>query len=485
MRQIPDGRSRHNKGKVEMKLTKTILIGMVAAAALPIAAFADGEGSSWDGQVAGERYEGSGAATSERILSDSEIRDIISRSGVSGANADVRYMGGSQTAVETTMCCENIEEQVETRSEVEETTSYVDAVTRREILQPVQRTLIQPIERRVAQGRVEEATEDMRFEENRLPVRIERDPTPTVVENYIPQVTTETRDEVTETTYDVVTRRDIIQPVERTTVVPVQRRIVRPRTETVTNDTRYETNRAPLERRADPIPAMVENVTEEVTTVTEERYTETTVPYVATRNIYQPMTRTTIQPIERQILRGTTETITEDTRYEEERLPLRVDTEAAPAMVENIIPQVTERTILEVEDVYIDQITRNVIQPVVITTIQPVEYVRVNETTETATNPTRYEEETLSGIVEDAVIPETVVNYMPQLTEEFVEERSETYFDAVVQRDIYQPVVRTIIQPVEIRRMNATTETVTNATRYETVRASLVVLNLGSPCNCN
>ena len=313
-----------------MKLTKKILIGMVAAAALPVMAFADGDGTSWDGQVAGERYANDGATTSERILTDAEIRDIISRSGASGANADVRYMGGSQTAVETTMCCENIEERVETRSEIEETTTYVDAVTRREILQPVQRTLIQPIERRVAQGRTEEATEDMRYEENRLPVRIERDATPTVVENYIPQVTTETRDEITESYYDVVSRRDIIQPIERTTVIPVQRRIVRPRTETVTNDTRYETNRAALERRADPIPAMVENTTEEVTTVTEERYTETSVPYVATRNVYQPMTRTTIQPVEHQILRGTTETRTDETRYEEERLPLRVDTEAAP-----------------------------------------------------------------------------------------------------------------------------------------------------------
>ncbi len=468
-----------------MKLTKKILIGMVAAAALPVMAFADGDGTSWDGQVAGERYANDGATTSERILTDAEIRDIISRSGASGANTDVRYMGGSQTAVETTMCCENIEERVETRSEVEETTTYVDAVTRREILQPVQRTLIQPIERRVAQGSTEDITEDMRYEENRLPVRIERDETPTVVENYIPQITTETRDEITETYYDVVTQRDIIQPVERTTVIPVQRRIVRPRTETITNDTRYETNRAELERRADPIPAMVENITEEVTTVTEERYTETMVPYVATRNIYQPVTRTTIQPVERQILRGTTETRTDETRYEEERLPLRVDTEAAPAMVENIIPQVTERTVLEVEDVYIDQITRNIIQPVVITTIQPIEYVRVNETTENITNPTRYEEETLPGRVEDAMIPETVVNYIPQLTEEFTEEMSESYFDAVVQRDIYQPVVRTIIQPVEIRKVRATTETVTNATRYETVRASLVVLNLGSPCNCN
>lgn len=468
-----------------MKLTKTILIGMVAAAALPISAFADGDGSSWNGQVAGDRYQAAGSATSERILTDAEIRDIISRAGATGGNADVRYMGGSQTAIETTMCCENTEERVETRSEVEETTTYVDAVTRREIIQPVQRTLIQPIERRVAQGRTEETTETMRYEENRLPVRVERDPVPAVVENYIPQVTTETRDEVTEEYYDVVTRRDIIQPIERTTVVPVQRRITRPRVETVTAETRYETRRAPLERRADPIPATVENVTEQVTTVTEDRYTEVAVPYVATRNVYQPLTRTTIQPIERQILRGTSETRTDATRYEEERLPGRVETEAAPGAVENIIPQVRELTVLEVQDVYIDQITRNIIQPVVITTIQPIENVLVNGRTETSTNPVRYEEEVLAGRVEDAMIPQTVMNYIPQVTEDYREERSETYFDAVTQRDVYQPVVRTLVQPITYRRVNATTETVTNPTRYETVRASLVVLNLGAPCNCN
>jgi len=468
-----------------MKLTKTILIGAAAAALLPMTAFADGDGSSWDGQVAGERYSAAGSATAERILTDEEIREIIASSGASGANTDVRYMGGSQTAVESEYCCGGTEEQMETRTEVQETTEYIDAVTRREIIQPVQRTLIQPITREVLEGRDESITEDMTYITNRLPTRYERDDTPAVVENYIPQVTTNNTEEITETTYDVVARRDIIQPIERTMVVPVQRRITRPRVETITAETRYETRTAPTERNTIVVPETVENLTEDLTTVTEEQYSERVVPYVATRNIYQPSTVTTIQPIERQILRGTTETITQDTRYEEERLPLRVETEEAPQLVENVIPQVTERTILEVEDVYIDQITRNIIQPVVITTVQPVINEVLQGRTETETRETRYETETLPGRTESVTVPQTVVNYIPSVEEVYQEERSETYFDAVTQRDIYQPVVRTIIQPIEYRRVNARTETVTNPTRYETVRASLVVLNLGAPCNCN
>ncbi|MEQ3745441.1 MAG: hypothetical protein ABNH53_04310 [Henriciella sp.] len=468
-----------------MKLTKTILIGAAAAALLPMTAFADGDGSSWDGQVAGERYSAAGSATAERILTDEEIREIIASSGANGANTDVRYMGGSQTAVESEYCCGGTEEQMETRTEVQETTEYIDAVTRREIIQPVQRTLIQPITREVLEGRDESITEDMTYITNRLPTRYERDDTPAVVENYIPQVTTNNTEEITETTYDVVARRDIIQPIERTMVVPVQRRITRPRVETITAETRYETRTAPTERNTIVVPETVENLTEDLTTVTEEQYSERVVPYVATRNIYQPSTVTTIQPIERQILRGTTETITQDTRYEEERLPLRVETEEAPQLVENVIPQVTERTILEVEDVYIDQITRNIIQPVVITTVQPVINEVLQGRTETETRETRYETETLPGRTESVTVPQTVVNYIPSVEEVYQEERSETYFDAVTQRDIYQPVVRTIIQPIEYRRVNARTETVTNPTRYETVRASLVVLNLGAPCNCN
>jgi hypothetical protein len=468
-----------------MKLTKSIMIGAAAAILLPATAFADGDKTSWDGQAAGERYAAAGATTADRVLTDEEIRNIISQSGANSANTDVRYMGGSETAIETIMCCENIDEQIETRTEIEETTEYVDAVTRREITQPVQRTLIQPITREVLQGSVEDITEDRVYETRRLDTQYVRDDVPAVVENYIPQVTTETRDEVTETYYDVVTRREIIQPVERTTVVPVQRRIIRPVTETITNEIRYETQTAPVQRNSVAIPATIENVTDEVTTVTEDQYTEKMVPYIATRNIYQPKTITTIQPIERQILRGRTESITEATRYEEERLPLRVETEDAPQIIENITPRVSERTVLEVEDVYINNVTRNIIQPVVVTTIQPVVNEVLQGRTETETRATRYETETLAGKTEAVAIPQTVVNYIPQLTEEYQEENSETYFEEITQRDIYQPVVRTIVQPIEVRKMNPKTETVTNATRYETVRASLVVLNIGAPCNCN
>lgn len=468
-----------------MKLVKSMTLGAAALALLPMAAFADGDKNSWNAQAAGERYAAGGSATADRALSDDEIRDIIAQAGANGANTDVRYMGGSDIAVETRMCCENVEEQIETRTEIEETVEYIDAVTRREIIQPVQRTLVQPITREVLQGSVEDITEDRVYETVRLDTRIERDEVPAVTENYIPQMTTETREEITETYYDVVTKREIIQPVERTTVVPVQRRIVRPVIENVTNEIRYETRTAPAQRESIVIPATVENITEDVTTVTEEQYSEKVVPYIATRNIYQPKTVTTIQPIERQILRGTTESITEATRYEEEILPVRVEMEDAPQVVEKIIPQVTERTVLEVEDVYIDEVTRHVIQPVVVTTIQPVVKEMLNGRTETETRATRYETETLSGKTEAVSIPETMVNYHPQLTEEYQEEVTETYFDAVTHRDIYQPVVRTLVQPVEVRKMNPKTETITNATRYETVRASLVVLNIGASCNCN
>ena len=77
------------------------------------------------------------------------------------------------------------------------------------------------------------------------------------------------------------------------------------------------------------------------------------------------------------------------------------------------------------------------------------------------------------------------MNYIPQVSTQTREEVSETYFEAVTQRDIIQPVVRRIIQPVEYRRVRPQTERVTAPTRYETQRASLVVLNVGGGCNCN
>ncbi|GGB71684.1 MULTISPECIES: hypothetical protein [Henriciella] len=466
-----------------MKLTSKLLVSVVALSALPIVAHADGD-KSWTGQAVGDRYTSSGSETGERVLTDAEIRDIISRSGASGP-ADVRYMGGSETAIETNLCCENVEERVTEQTEVEETTTYFDAVTRREITQPVERTLIQPIERRIVRGRTEEVTEPTRYEEERLPVIIEQDDVPAIVENVTEDVTVENVEEATETYYDVITRREITQPVERTTVVPVQRRITRPRTETVTAETRYETVRAPVRIEEQPVPAIVENITEQVNEVTRDEVTETYVDAVTRRDVYQPVVKTMVQPIERRILRGTTETVTNPTRYEEERLPVRVETSPAPQVVEEIIPQVTERTVLEVEDVYIDQVTRNVIQPVVITTIQPVERRVLRAQTERVTAPTRYEEERLPVRVEADPIPETQINYIPQVSTQSREEVTESYFEAVTQRNVIQPVVRKIIQPVEYRRVRAQTERVTAPTRYETQRASLVVLNVGGGCNCN
>jgi hypothetical protein len=459
--------------------TSLMAMSVLAMAAFPLAASA---------QDSGVRYEPRGDQA-DRVLSQTEINDLIAQARSAGVavagQSEVRYVGASEAAVETVQCCENVEERIEERSEVKETESTFSAVTQRDVIQPIQRTLIQPIERRVARGRVESVTEAARVEENRLAVRVERDPTPEVVVNNIPQERTETRDEVVESTYDVVGRREVIQPVERTVVVPVQRRITRPRVETVTAAPRFETRVAPAQVQQAAVPQMTENRIPQVTETTRDEYTETFVDFVERRDVVQPVTRITIQPVERQRLVGTTETVTAETQFREERLPVRVETTPAPAVTENIVPQVTERTVFEVEDVYIDQITKNIIQPVVITTVQPIERQRLVGQTETITAAAQIEEQRLPGRVEDVVIPQTQVNFIPQVTEQTREEASETTFSAVTQRDVIQPIVRTLIQPVEIRRPNLQTETVTAPTRYETVRASLVVLNVGGACNCN
>ena len=270
------------------------------------------------------------------------------------------------------------------------------------------------MKRRIVRARTETITEDTRFEEERLPVRVEQDPVPAPIDNVIPQETTETREEVTETFYDAVTQRDIIQPIVRTTVIPVQRRITRPRTETITNETRFETRTAPVRVESDPVPAAAESVEEQVQTVTRDEITETFVDAVAQRDIIQPVVRTIVQPVEIRRLRPQTETLTNETQFVEERLPVRVETEAAPAAVENLIPQISERTVLEVEDVYTDQITRNIIQPVVITTIQPVERRLLRAQSETITRDPIFQEERLAGVVEADPIPQTVENFIPQ-----------------------------------------------------------------------
>ncbi len=463
-----------------MKLKSSLMaVSILAGAMFPLVAVA---------QDTGVRYEARGEAA-DRVLSQSEIDALIAQARQSGVavagSTDVRYVGANGAAVETVQCCENVEERVEERTEVKETETTFNAVTQRDVIQPIQRTLIQPIERRVARGRVESTTEAARLEENRLPVRVERDPVPAVVTNTIPQERTETREERFETTYDSLGRREIVQPTERTVVVPVQRRITRPRVETVTAEPRYESRVAPAQVQAAAAPQVTENRIPQVTEQTREEVTETFVDFVERRDVVQPVTRITIQPVERQRLIGRTETVTNAEQRVEERLAVRVETQPAPALVENIVPQVTERTVFEVEDVYIDQVTRNVIQPVIITTVQPIERQRLVAQTETITAAVQVEEQRLTGRVIDAVIPQTLTNFIPQVSEENREEVSETTFEAVTQRDVIQPIVRTLIQPVEVRRANITTETVTAPTRYETVRASLVVLNVGGPCNCN
>lgn len=463
--------------------TKLIAATMLTMTALPTVAFAQGT-LDWDGKEAAGQYVSQVAQSQERALSQNEIDDLIRRAGQAGSDYEVRYVGGSQQAVETDLCCENVEEQVTERTEVQETTTYFDAVTSREVIQPVERTIVQPIERRLVRARTETVTEEPRYEEERLPVRIERDPTPQVVVNNIPQERTETRDEITETYFDAVTARTVIQPLERTTVVPVQRRITRPRVETTTAETRYEQRTAPVRVEREPVPAVVETFTPQITTNTRDEYTETYVDAVTQRDVVQPVIRTVIQPVERQILRGTTETVTADTQFVEERLAPRVERDGVPAITENVQQRLIEKTLYEVQDVYIDQVTRNVIQPVVITTIQPVEYQRVQGRNEVVTNAVQFETQTGQGRVEEQPIPAAAVNYIPQETVETRDEYSESYFEAVTQRDVIQPIVRTLIQPIEYQRVRGTTETVTAPTQYETVRASMIVLNVGGPCNC-
>ena len=466
-----------------MTFASKLLISAALVAALPFAASADGEKGTWDKDAVNQRYEQKGSETSERILSEEQVRDIVKRSGKDGP-ADVRYLGGPEKAVDTELCCETVEEQLTEKPEIQETTKYIDAVTERNITQPVERTFVQPVERRIVNERTEEITEKTRYEEERLPVRYEEDAVPAVRETVTEDVTVEQVEEATETYYDVITKREVIQPIERTTVVPVKRRIMRPVTETITNKTRYETRHAPLVIEADEIPNVRETVTEDVKVLYRDEVNETVVDVVSERNIHQPVVRTQVQPVERRILRPQSETVTRDKRYEEQRLEKRGETERAPVVQETIIPKVTERTVLEVHDEYVDQINRTIIQPRVVTTIQPVERRVLRAQTENIVAPTRYEEERLGVRYEKQVIPETRTNYIEHVTEEYREEVNESYFDAVTERHVIQPVTRRLIQPVEYRRPNPVTETVTAPTRYETRRASVVVLQVGESCEC-
>ncbi|WP_300391592.1 hypothetical protein [Henriciella sp.] len=390
-----------------MRVYSKMLIGAALFAALPFAAQADGEKGTWDKDAVNQRYQAVGADSSDRILTEEQVDDIIRRSGTQGP-AGVRYLGGPEAAVDSELCCETVEEQVTEKTEVEETTTYFDAVTKRNIIQPVERTITQPIDRRILRPRSETVTNETRYEEERLPKRVETLPAPPVQEKIIPQVTEKTVLEVQDEYVDQVTR-NIIQPVVITTVQPVERRILRPQTETVTNKTRYEEERLPVRVEKDTVPPVKETVTEDVTVEKVEETSETYYDAVTRREVIQPIERTTVVPVKRRILRPVTETVVNDTRYETRRAPVRVE--------EDTVPPVMETVTEEVNEVYRDEV-------------------------------------------------------------------NETYFDAVTEREIIQPVVRRLIQPVEYRKPNPVTETITAPTRYETQRASLVVLTVGEGCDC-
>lgn len=470
-----------------MKKSQGLLIaGMLAMTAIPAWLTAS---AGEDGGVGGVQYDR--VAPDGRVLTEQEILELLQRSGQATTNIDpnnveVEYQAtGNTIAAETNICCENVEEVVTETVEVQETTTYMDEITEREIIQPIERTLIQPVERQILQGRTETVTEETRFEEEVLPLQVQQDDVPAVQEVIIPQETFETRETVTETFEDVVSQRDVIQPVVRTTVVPVKRRVIRPQVENITGETRYETRTAPLRVEADTVPPLNEYTTEQVNTVTREEVTETVIDAVTRRDVIQPVERTVVQPIERRILQPQTETVTAPVRYEEEVLPVRVDRGPRPQMVENVIPQYIEKTVLEVEDIYIDQVTRNVTQPVVITTIQPVERRILRGRKDTVTAPVRYEEQFLAGRVEAVQIPQTQVNYIPQVNETTRNDFRESYFEAVTRREVIQPVVRTQVQPVQIVRYTPRTETITAPTQYETIRASAVTVNVGAAeCVC-
>ena len=95
-----------------MKTMKSLMLASVLSAAL-IPGLAQAQSS--------EPYQVRGSTSAERVLSAGEINDLVSRAQQQGVNAsaagaDVRYVGGSDIAIETNVCCENVEEQVTTRN---------------------------------------------------------------------------------------------------------------------------------------------------------------------------------------------------------------------------------------------------------------------------------------------------------------------------------------------------------------------------------
>ena len=126
---------------------KGLLAGVIASAMVPWIANAQSENP----------YVAPADASSERTLSDAEIADLIEKSRAAGIAvsrdiAEFAYVGGSQDAVETQVCCEPVQEEVTVEKRDEITESYFDAIVAREIIQPVERTIIQPVERQILQG---------------------------------------------------------------------------------------------------------------------------------------------------------------------------------------------------------------------------------------------------------------------------------------------------------------------------------------------
>jgi len=112
----------------------------------------------------------------------------------------------------------------------------------------------------------------------------------------------------------------------------------------------------------------------------------------------------------------------------------------------------TEQTEVQETETFRDVVTeREVIQPIERTLIQPVERRIINPQKETVTEETRFEEEVLPTIVEEAEIPGVTENTVVEETVEYREETTETFYDAVTQREVIQPVERTIVVPVERR----------------------------------
>ncbi len=448
---------------------KAAMIGLMCSTLVPMAALAQGAPA--------------------RELTEAELNRLVDRSRadglpVDGSDVGIEYVGGSTEAVDTVFCCSDVVEEVTENVQVEESTTYVDAVTEREIVQPVERTLIQPVEKRIARGTKETVTEDTRFEEEYLPVRVEQQPIPQVRENTIVEETVDIRQETTETYFDAVTQREIVQPVERTVVVPVERRIVRPRTETITAQPRFETITEPTRIEAEPMPLVRETVVPRVSETIVEEVSESYFDVVTERDVIQPVERTLVQPVERRVVRGQSETVTAPTVYEEEILPVRVETQPAPAVTETITEEISEKVVYEVRDVYVDQVTRNVIQPVTITRVQPVERRIIRGSSETVTAPVQYETEYLPGRVENMMAPSVVENYIEDVRTNTVEQVNEVYVDTVTERTIVQPIIRTQVQPVEIRRVRGQVERVTAPVRYETVRADQMMIAESVTCGC-